>query len=143
MKLKVILPAISSSNIPTPSIGLGTLMSCLDSTDEIVVTAEQAQQPAMWEDADVVVITVGPMPTRALNLAELYRMAGIHVVLIGRDLEFLAESSKQHQTVFLGPVDELWPAFLRDFRHGEPGHCYTAEFTLCDAGFFVSPVHVA
>jgi hypothetical protein len=106
-------------------------MASLEATDELVVTAEQAQQSAMWEDADVVVITVGQLPAHGLNLAELYRMAGTHVVLIGSDLEFLADSAKQRQTVFLGNADELWPAFLRDFRIGDPGHCYNSDFKIC------------
>lgn len=143
MKLKVVLPAVTDPQTPTPSLGLGTLMASLNANDEIVVTAEQAQQPAMWEDADVVVITVGSTLARAFNLAELYRRAGAHVVLIGSELEFLAESGKQRQTVFLGPADEMWPAFLRDLRCGEAGHCYASDFGLRDAGLFVSPVHVA
>ncbi|MGZ4816748.1 MAG: hypothetical protein ACXVZV_15135 [Terriglobales bacterium] len=131
MKVKVILPAVGKNGGTVPPLGLGTLMSLLDVTDELVVTAEQAQKPAMWEDADVVVITVGQLPAHGLNLAELYRMAGTHVVLIGPQLESLADSEKQRQTVFLGNADELWPAFLRDFRVGEPGHCYTSEFKIC------------
>jgi len=142
MKLKVILPATTDSNIPAP-LGLGTLMASLDIIDEITVTAEQAQQPAMWEDADIVVISDGLSRERAGNLAELYRLAGSHVVLIGSDLDFLAENEKKNQTVFVGHAAELWPAFLCDFRRGEPSSRYLSDFTLCDAGLFVSPVHVA
>jgi len=131
MKVKVLLPPVASPGVPVPPLGLGTLMASLESTDELVVTAEQAQQSAMWEDADVVVITVGQMPAHGLNLAELYRIASTHVVLIGSELDFLADSVKQRQTVFLGNADELWPAFLRDFRFGDPGHCYTSEFKIC------------
>ncbi|HVZ16130.1 MAG TPA: hypothetical protein VG897_03360 [Terriglobales bacterium] len=131
MKVKVILPAVGKSGGTAPPLGLGTLMASLDATDELVVTAEQAQQPTMWEDADVVVITIGDTPDHGLNLAELYRIAGTHVVLIGPGLEFLADSEKQRQTVFVGTGDELWPAFLRDFRMGEPGHCYTSDFKIC------------
>ena len=131
MKIKVILPAPSKTATPVPPLGLGTLMASLTWEDEITVTAEQAQRPEMWEDADVVVLTVGAMPMHALNLAELYRMAGTHVVLIGYDIEFLAESNKQRQTIFVGKPEELWPAFLDDLRRGLPGHCYASEFTLC------------
>ena len=133
MKLKVILPAVTKPGTPVPPIAMGTLMAALDASDEIVVTAEQAQQSAMWEDADVVVICVGSEPDRSLNLAELYRMAGTHVVLIGSGLEILADSSKKRQTVFEGASDELWAAFLRDYRAGEPGHCYSTKFRVCDA----------
>lgn len=132
MKVKIILPALSNSRIPVPAIGLGTLMSTLDAADELVVTAEQAQQPDMWEDADVVVITVAAVPESALNLADLYRSAGSHVVLIGPGLEILADGSKALQTIFVGRADEIWPSFLRDFKSGEPGHCYRSEFRLCD-----------
>ena len=130
MKIKVILPAASKTGATVPPLGLGTLMASLTWEDEIVVTAEQAQRPEMWEDTDVVVLTVGALPMHALNLADLYRMAGTHVVLIGHDIEFLAESNKQHQTIFVGRAGELWPAFLHDFRIGRPGNCYASEFTL-------------
>jgi len=144
MKVKVILPALSSSRIPVPAIGLGTLMSTLEAADELTVTAEQAQQPTMWEDADVVVITVAAEPESALNLAELYQMAGTQVVLIGPGLEILADNTKARQTVFVGRADELWPAFLRDLKAGEPGHCYRSDFRLCDLAAGVhDPMHAA
>ena len=144
MKVKVILPALSNSRIPVPAIGLGTLMSTLGANDELVVTAEQAQQTAMWEDADVVVITVAAMPESALNLAELYRGTGAHVVLIGPGLEILADRSKPRQTVFVGRADEIWAAFLRDFRSAGPGYCYRSDFRLCDlAGGVHDPMHAA
>lgn len=144
MKVKVILPPVSKAGLNVPSLGLGTLMASLDASDEIVVTAEQAQQSAMWEDADVVVITVGPMPMHALNLAELYRLAGTHVVLIGNDLGFVADAGKKGETVFLGAADELWPAFLRDLRERNPGQCYASEFELCGYGVAsADPVHAA
>jgi len=136
MKMKVILPAVSDPRISVPALGLGTLMAALDASDEIVVTAEQAQQAAMWEESDVVVVTVGPDPERALNLGELYRIAGAHVVLIGPGLVYLADSTKKRQTVFVGAAEELWAAFLRDFRRGTPGHCYAAEFRLRELGMF-------
>jgi hypothetical protein len=131
MKIKVILPAASKTGASVPSLGLGTLMASLTWEDEITVTAEQAQRPEMWEDADVVVLTVGAMPMPTLNLAELYRIAGTQVVLIGHDIEFLAESNKQRQTIFVGRTEELWPAFLADFRRGQAGNCYASDFTVC------------
>lgn len=144
MKVKVVLPAVSNSPIPIPALGLGTLMSLLQATDELVVTAEQAQQPAMWEDADVVAITVAAMPESALNLADLYRGTGAHVVLIGPGLEILADRNKARQTVFVGRADEIWPAFLRDFKSAEPGHCYRSDFSLCDlTGGVENPMHAA
>ena len=143
MKVKVILPAVSDPKTEVPSVGLGTLMASLDGTDELVVTAEQAQQAAMWEDADLVVVTIGPNPERSLNLAELYRIAGTHVVLIGPGLVYLADSSKKRQTVFVGAAEELWAAFLRDYRRGAPGHCYAAEFKLRDLGLFGEAVSAA
>jgi len=131
MKLKVLLPPVTSPGATVPPLGLGTLMATLDATDELVVTAEQAQQPTMWEDADVVVITIGQLPAHGQNLAELYRLAGTHVVLIGSNLEFLSDSEKQRQTVFLGSAEEIWPAFLNDFRMGQPAHCYASDFKIC------------
>ena len=144
MKVKVILPSVTNSRIPVPAIGLGTLMSTLDANDELVVTAEQAQQSAMWEDSDVVAITVAADPEGALNLSELYRGAGAHVVLIGPGLDILADSSKPRQTIFVGRADEIWPVFLRDFKAAQPGHCYRADFTLCDLADGVhNPMHAA
>jgi hypothetical protein len=145
MKIKVVLPASTDPRFKAPQIGLGTLMASLSAADELVVTAQQAQQPAMWEDADLVVVTTGPAATRSCNLAELYRLAGAHVVLIGTDLEQLADSEKQRQTVFLGSADELWPAFLEDFRLGMAQHSYTPDFAgVLNHGFNDGgPVHAA
>jgi hypothetical protein len=144
MKVKVILPAVTNSRIPVPALGLGTLMSALDASDELVVTAEQAEQSAMREDADVVAITVAAVPESALDLAEMYHSAGSHVVLIGPGLEILADRSKQRQTVFVGRSEEIWPAFLRDFRAGEPGHCYRSHVQLWDLlGEVHDPMHAA
>ncbi len=143
MKVKVILPALGNARIPVPAIGLGTLMSTLEASDELVVTAEQAQQPTMWEDADVAVITVAAEPEGALNLAELYQSARTHVVLIGPGLEILADCRKPRQTVFVGRADEIWPAFLRDFKSGEPGHCYSSDVRICDLARAHNPMHAA
>jgi hypothetical protein len=143
MKLKVIIPAVTDCATRVAPMGLGSLMSVLDATDELVVTAEQAQQPSMWEESDVVVINVDANPRSSLNLAELYRMTGAHVVLIGSKVSVLADYQVRNRTIFVGPPDELWAAFLEDFRRGEASACYTADFSLCDAGLFVSSVHVA
>jgi len=140
MKLKVILPTDLSA--PAPSLGLGTLMSLLHRNDEIVLTARQIQMAAICDDVDVVVIAVGSQPIRAFNLAEFYRTAGAHVVLIGSGHEHF-EDAESGQTIFLGAADELWAAFLRDFRRGEPGYCYTSDFTVAHAASYVGPMHAA
>jgi len=90
-----------------------------------------------------VVISVGTDSERACNLAELYHMAGTHVVLAGLEFGTMAQAAGRADTLFVGPADELWPVFVRDFRHGDARNCYMSEFTLRDAGLFVSPVDAA
>jgi hypothetical protein len=145
MKLKVILPGFSESRgaIPSVPLGLRSLIMSLEAEDEIVVTAEHSRAATRWEPADVVVVVVGADSGHPLNLAELYQMAGVHVVLIGPESEMLKASGKPQQTVFIGDAAELWAAFLSDFRRGDAGQCYSAEFTLRDAGFLVRPEYVA
>jgi hypothetical protein len=145
MKLKVILPGFSESRdaIPSVPLGLRKLILSLEANDEIVVTAERSLAAMRWEDTDLVVIAVGTDTMRGLSLAELYLMAGVHVVLLGPEADTLGAGGNPRQTVFVGDAAELWPAFLRDFRRGDAGQCYSAEFTLRDAGLFVRPEYVA
>jgi len=140
MKLKFVLPASTAPLKPIPSLGLGSLTASLNFDDEIIVTADQGQ-PTTWDDTDLAIVIMDS--TSALNLAEFYRIAGTHVVLIGATADLLAEPAKPHQSVFLGPARELWPAFLRDFRRGEPGDCYLSEFSLDDLEFSLETIHAA
>jgi len=141
MKLKIVLP--TETKRKAPALGLGTLISTLDGSDEIIVTAEQSQQSSMWEEADVVVISAGSDAERAGNLAELYRRTGAYVVLAGLEFGTVTEAGGRANTRLVGPADGLWPEFVRDFRRGNARNCYVSEFSLRDTGLLVSPVDAA
>ena len=62
---------------------------------------------------------------RAYELADHYRQKGAHVALGGLHVTSLPEEAARHaDTIFLGPGEDTWPQFLRDFRAGQPGKVY-------------------
>ena len=92
-------------------------------------------QPLTPDDApDLVVIQVYITNAyRAYKLAEQYRKRGAFVCLGGLHVTSLPEEASAHaDTIFLGPGEQTFPQFLRDFRAGSPQPCYisTAGRTL-------------
>ncbi len=62
---------------------------------------------------------------RAYSLAEHYRRRGAYVALGGLHVTSLPEEAARHaDTIFLGPGEDTWPAFLEDFRAGHPKRLY-------------------
>jgi radical SAM superfamily enzyme YgiQ (UPF0313 family) len=53
-------------------------------------------------------------------------LGGLHVTA-------LPEEAAQHaDSIFLGPGEDIWPEFLKDFRAGQPGRIYRSSVrTLC------------
>ena len=50
---------------------------------------------------------------RAYALADFYRRKGIHVALGGLHVTSLPDEAIQHaDTIFIGPGEDTWPAFL-------------------------------
>lgn len=62
---------------------------------------------------------------RAYELAAHYRATGAHVCLGGLHVTACPEEAAMHaDSIFLGPGDDTWPLFLKDFRAGRPQATY-------------------
>ena len=138
MKVKLILPAITEANSPFfrpikyslfPPLGLATLAGYLDETDEIELQDEHVERLRLDDDPDLVVIQVYITSAyRAYALADHYRGKGAHVCLGGLHVTSLPEEAARHaDTIFTGPGEDTWPAFLRDYRAGRPGKIYRSQ----------------
>lgn len=135
MNVKMILPALTEATSPFwrpikyalfPPLGLATLAGYLDEDDEIIIQDEHVEELDLSDEPDLVVIQVYITSAyRAYELAAHYRARGSHVALGGLHITSLPEEAAQYaDTIFLGPGEDTWPAFLTDFRAGEPGKVY-------------------
>jgi radical SAM superfamily enzyme YgiQ (UPF0313 family) len=135
MKVKMILPALTEATSPYwrpikyslfPPLGLATLAGYLDEADEIVIQDEHVEALDLDDEPDLVAIEVYVTSARrAYALADHYRVKGAHVALGGLHVTALPQEAARHaDTIFIGPGEDTWPAFLADFRAGRPGRVY-------------------
>src|SRR5919198_1062928 len=130
----MILPALTEATSPLfrpvkyslfPPLGLATLAAYLGD-DDVSIEDEHVERLRLDDTPDLVVIQVYiTSARRAYQLADLYRARGAHVCLRGLHVTSLPEEAAHHaDTIFLGPGEDIWPAFLRDFRAGRAGKRY-------------------
>ncbi len=135
MRVKFILPALTEALSPYwrpikyslfPPLGLATLAAYLDENDQISLEDEHVQPLTLDDDPELVAIEVYiTSAQRAYELADHYRARGAHVCLGGLHVTALPEEAAAHaDTIFTGPGEDTWPAFLKDFRAGRPGKAY-------------------
>src|SRR5437879_5558229 len=138
MRVRMILPALTQATSPFfrpikyslfPPLGLATLAGYLDDSDEVVLSDEHVEKLVLDDEPDLVVIQVYiTSARRAYEIADLYRARGAHVALGGLHVTSLPDEAQSHaDTVFLGPGEDTWPAFLEDFRAGRPAHRYVSR----------------
>lgn len=138
MRVKMILPALTEARSPFwrpikyslfPPLGLATLAAYLDDADENVLQDEHVQTLDLDDEPDMVVIQVYITSAyRAYQIADHYRQRGAHVCLGGLHVTSLPGEAAAHaDTIFLGPGEDTWPAFLRDFRAGCPQPVYASR----------------
>ncbi len=142
MKVKMILPALTEAESPFwrpikyslfPPLGLATLAAYLSPDDEIDLQDQHVEKINLDDSPDLVVIQVYITNAyRAYKLADHYRKKGCYVILGGLHVTSLPDEAEPHgDTLFLGPGEETFPGFLRDFRNGTPGKRYSStERTL-------------
>ncbi len=127
MKVKFILPALTEAKSPFfrpikyslfPPLGLATLAAYLDPEDEAEIQDEHVETLTLDDAPDVVVIQVYITSAfRAYAIADRYRARGVFVALGGLHVTSLPDEAAAHaDVIFLGPGEDTWPAFLRDFR---------------------------
>jgi radical SAM superfamily enzyme YgiQ (UPF0313 family) len=138
MNVKMILPALTEAKSPFwrpikyslfPPLGLATLAGYLSQSDEVVLQDEHVETLDLNDEPDLVVIQVYITSAyRAYALADHYRRKGAYVCLGGLHVTSLPEEAAQHaDTIFTGPGEDTWPAFLADFINRCPKRVYRSS----------------
>jgi radical SAM superfamily enzyme YgiQ (UPF0313 family) len=138
MKVKLILPALTEARSPFfrpikyslfPPLGLATLAAYLRPEDEVVLQDEHVEALDLDDDPDLVVIQVYiTSAKRAYRIADHYRSKGAYVCLGGLHVTALPEEALLHaDTIFIGPGEDTWPAFLADLRTWIPYRVYQSH----------------
>jgi len=140
----MILPALTEATSPFfrpikyslfPPLGLATLAAYLDPSDQITLTDEHVESLDLADVPDLVVIQVYiTSANRSYEIADHYRQRRCFVALGGLHVTSMPEEAAQHaDAVFLGPGDDTWPQFLREFRAGIPAKRYVSRTRSLDA----------
>ena len=135
MKVKMILPALTEAKSPYfrpikyslfPPLGLATLAGYLPEGTQVDLQDEHVESLELNDEPDMVVIQVYiTSARRAYAIADMYRKRGTYVALGGLHVTSLPNEAIQHaDTIFLGPGEDTWPAFLQDYLDGRPGRVY-------------------
>ena len=138
MKVKMILPALTEATSPFwrpikyslfPPLGLATLAGYLSPDDDVEIQDEHVEPLDLDDSPDVVVIQVYiTSARRAYALADHYRQRGSYVAMGGLHVTSLPDEAAAHaDTIFLGPGEDTWPAFLDDYRRGQPLRRYQSH----------------
>lgn len=137
MKVKMILPALTEAESPFwrpikyslfPPLGLATLAAYLLPHDEIDLQDQHVEKLNLDDNPDLVIIQVYITNAyRAYKLADHYRAKGSYVLLGGLHVTSLPFEAAPHaDTIFLGPGEDSFPKFLKDFRNREPKKVYSS-----------------
>lgn len=137
MKVKLILPALTEAKSPLfrpikyslfPPLGLATLAAYLGEDDEAELVDDHVETWSSDDAPDLVVIQVYITNAyRAYALADQYRAKGCYVVLGGLHVTSLPDEAARHaDTIFLGPGEQTFPQFLKEFRAGHPRKRYVS-----------------
>jgi radical SAM superfamily enzyme YgiQ (UPF0313 family) len=138
LKVKMILPALTEAKSPFwrpikyslfPPLGLATLAGFLSDDDQVTIQDEHVETLDLDDEPDLVVIQVYITSAyRAYQLADHYRRKGAYVCLGGLHVTSLPEEAARHaDTIFIGPGEDTWPAFLADYRDRRPARVYRSQ----------------
>nr|WP_319401681.1 radical SAM protein [uncultured Carboxylicivirga sp.] len=127
MKVKLILPSLTEAKSAFwrpikyslfPPLGLATLAALLDDTDEIELQDQHVEKLNLNDSPDLVLIQVYiTNAKRAYSIAKQYRDRGIFVALGGLHVTSLPEEAENYaDTIFIGPAEQTFPEFLKDFK---------------------------
>ncbi|WP_375435379.1 B12-binding domain-containing radical SAM protein [uncultured Hymenobacter sp.] len=137
MRVKLILPALTEATNPYwrpikyslfPPLGLATLAAFLPDDWEVDLQDEHVEALALHDTPDLVIIQVYITNAyRAYALADMYRGRGCYVCLGGLHVTSLPEEAALHaDSLFLGPGEDTFPQFLRDWQQHRPQPRYVA-----------------
>lgn len=135
MKIKMILPALTEAESPFwrpikyslfPPLGLATLAAYLAPDDDIDLQDQHVEKINLNDKPDLVIIQVYITNAyRAYAFADHYRNSGSYVVLGGLHVTSLPEEAALHaDSIFLGPGEDTFPEFLKDFKNRTPKKRY-------------------
>ncbi len=138
MKVKLILPALAEAESPFwrpikyslfPPLGLATLAAFLSPDDEIDLQDQHVETLNLNDEPDLVLIQVYITNAyRSYKIADSYRTKGCYVILGGLHVTSLPdEASKHADSIFLGPGEDTFPEFLKDFKNGNPKNRYSSS----------------
>jgi radical SAM superfamily enzyme YgiQ (UPF0313 family) len=138
VKVKMILPALTEATSPFwrpikyslfPPLGLATLAGYLPPDWQVEIQDEHVEPLNLDDEPDLVVIQVYiTSARRAYALADHYRRRGAHVALGGLHVTSLPDEARAHaDTIFIGPGEDTWPAFLSDFMARRPAPLYRSQ----------------
>ncbi|HAA10547.1 MAG TPA: B12-binding domain-containing radical SAM protein [Cytophagales bacterium] len=138
MKVKMILPALAEAESPFwrpikyslfPPLGLATLAAYLDPEDEIDLQDQHVERLRLDDEPDLVIIQVYITNAyRAYAIADHYRARGVYVCLGGLHVTSLPDEAAPHaDSIFLGPGEETFPQFLKDFKVNQPRKRYSSS----------------
>ena len=134
----MILPALREAENPFwrpikyslfPPLGLATLAGYLSPDDEIDLQDQHVEKLRLNDDPELVIIQVYITNAyRSYEMADAYRKRGVYVLLGGLHVTSLPGEAMAHaDTIFLGPGEDTFPQFLRDYRNGNPKKIYTSS----------------
>ncbi len=137
MNVKLILPSLTEAKSAFwrpikyslfPPLGLATLASYLNDEDEIDLQDQHVEKLNINDTPDLVIIQVYiTNAKRAYTIAKQYRDRGIYVALGGLHVTSLPDEATQcADTIFIGPGEQTFPHFIRDFRQKTPKKRYVS-----------------
>lgn len=137
MRVKMILPALTEAESPFwrpikyslfPPLGLATLAAYLNPDDEIDLQDQHVEELNLNDNPDLVIIQIYITNAyRAYKIADHYRQQGAYVLLGGVHVTSLPDEASQHaDSIFLGPGEETFPQFLKDFKNKHPKKVYSS-----------------
>ena len=143
LKVKMILPSLTEADSPFwrpikyslfPPIGLATLAAYFDPEDEIQLQDQHVEELELDDHPDLVLIQVYITNAyRSYQLADYYRNRGSYVVLGGLHVTSVPHEAALHaDTIILGPAEEAFRRFVKDFRCGNAGKMYTSLIRTLD-----------
>lgn len=130
MKVKLILPSLTEAKSlfwrPIkyslfPPLGLATLASYLNESDEIDLQDQHVEKLEISDQPDLVIIQVYiTNAKRAYTIAKQYRDRGVFVALGGLHVTSLPEEAEKFaDSIFIGPAEQTFPMFLVDFKKNQ------------------------
>lgn len=112
-----------------PSLTLPYLAALVPAGIEVSITLDLVDEVDFDDKPDIVGITsYSCQIPRAYAIADEFRRRGVYVVMGGIHVSMETEEALRHaDTVVVGEADDLWPAFIRDYRNRTPQKIYRSD----------------